>query len=224
MSRQIVDLTYPIHEGMTTYPTHWHPIVEVSILGRHGLENRETRKITLGSHTGTHCDAPLHFVPGGKPVDSLPLDTLVGPAFVADLTHCGPLHEVSISDLEKALDGRRPERLVLRYDWSDHWGKMKYYNEYPFLTLDASKWLVDNGVKLLAIDTPSPDDPRHGLNNPPDSPNHTVLLRSEVILVEYLCNLKSLTSPEIELIVLPLKIQGSDGAPVRCIAIEDDEN
>lgn len=69
MPRRIVGLTFPIHEGMTTFPAHWHPFVEVSVMGRHGIENRETRKVVMGTHTGTHCDAPCHFVPGGKTVD-----------------------------------------------------------------------------------------------------------------------------------------------------------
>lgn len=69
MSRNIIDLTFPIHEGMTTFPVHWHPIVEISVLGRHGIENRETRKVLLGTHTGTHMDAPRHFIPDGMTVD-----------------------------------------------------------------------------------------------------------------------------------------------------------
>ena len=79
MKRRIVDLTYPIHEGMTTYPTHWHPVVEVTQLGRHGIENRETRKLVLGTHTGTHMDAPLHFIPGGNTIENLDLQKCVGP-------------------------------------------------------------------------------------------------------------------------------------------------
>ena len=90
MTRRIIDLTYPIHEGMTTFPAHWHPVVEITVLGRHGIENRETRKLILGTHTGTHCDAPRHFVPGGKTVDLLPLDIFIGPAFVMDFSDSRP--------------------------------------------------------------------------------------------------------------------------------------
>ena len=85
MSR-IIDLTFPIHEGMTTFPAPWHPFVEITQLGRHGLEGRETRKIVIGSHTGTHCDAPRHFIPGGATIDEIPLDVFIGPAVVCDLS------------------------------------------------------------------------------------------------------------------------------------------
>lgn len=162
MPRRIVGLTFPIHEGMTTFPAHWHPFVEVSVMGRHGIENRETRKVVMGTHTGTHCDAPCHFVPGGKTVDQLPLDALVGPALCLDRSDCRPLQEVDVKDLERRLGDRRHERLVLRYDWSEQWGQMRYYTSHPFLSEDAARWLVDHGVRLLAMDTPMPDDPRNG--------------------------------------------------------------
>ena len=220
MARRIVDLTYPIHEGMTTCPSHWHPIVEVTILGRHGIENRETRKVVLGTHTGTHCDAPRHFVPGGKTVDMLSLDTLIGPAFVVDFSNSQPGQEVDVADFERQLGNRRPERVVMRFDWSAHWGRMEYYTDHPFISQAAAQWLVDRGVRLLAMDTPMPDNPAHGRGSELDSPNHKILLGSGVILVEYLCNLKELRQREIELIVLPLKILEGDGSPVRCVAIE----
>lgn len=220
MPRRIVDLTFPIHEGMTTFPAHWHPFVEVSVMGRHGIENRETRKVVMGTHTGTHCDAPRHFVPGGKTVDQLPLDALVGPALCLDLSDCRPLQEVDVKDLERRLGDRRPERLILRYDWSEQWGQMRYYTSHPFLSEDAARWLVDHGVRLLAMDTPMPDDPRNAQGSDPDSPVHKIVLGHGVILTEYLCNLKELRQAEFELIVLPLKIVEGDGAPARCIAIE----
>lgn len=217
---RVVDLTFPIHEGMTTYPSANHPRVEITQLGRHGIENRETRKITLGTHTGTHCDAPLHFVPRGETADRLPLESLIGPAMVADLTHLGALHRVEASHLEALLGDERPQRLILRYDWSDHWGTMRYYREHPYLAEDTAAWVVNRGIRLLAMDTPTPDDPRTGPLNPPDSPNHQLLLGAGVILVEYLCNLKELRRRDVELIVCPMKIVGADGSPVRCVALE----
>ena len=97
---------------------------------------------------------------------------------------------------------------------------MKFYDAYPFLAENAAKWLVDKGVRLIAMDTPSPDNPAHSRGTPKDSPNHKVLLGAGVVLVEYLANLKALTASEVELIVMPLKLKGCDGAPARCAAIE----
>jgi arylformamidase len=219
MTRRIVDLTFPIHEGMTTFPSSCHTAVKVTRLGQHEVDHRETRKLELGTHTGTHCDAPCHFIPGGDTVDRLPLDVLIGQAFVADFS--GVRHrEADVPDFEKQLGTRHAERLIMRFDWSEHWGKSDYYTHSPFISHRAARWLTDRGVRLLAMDIPSPDNPAECFGSELDSPNHKILLENGVILVEYLCNLKALNQPEVELIVLPLKVLGADGSPARCVAIE----
>lgn len=220
MSARIVDLSFAICEGMTTFPSHWHPLVEITQLGRHGIENRETRKLVLGTHTGTHCDAPRHFVPGGRTVDQLPLDILIGPARVVDFSSTRPKQEIGVEDFVEHLGDRWADRLIIRYDWSNYWGKMEYYTDHPYLSEAAAQWLVDRGVRLLAMDTPTPDNPVNGWRSQLDSPVHKILLHSGVVVVEYLCNLEALKQPEVELIVLPLKIKDGDGAPARCVAIE----
>ena len=217
---KIIDLSLPIEEGMMTFPTHWHPVVEVTVLGRHGIEGRETRKIVLGTHTGTHADAPRHFIPNGGTIDEIPLEILIGPASVADFTDCRALQEIWVKDLQQKLGAKVPPRLILRTGWSEHFGKMKFYNEYPFLSENAAQWLVDQGVRLIAMDTPSPDNPAHSRGTAKDSPNHKVLLGAGVVLVEYLVNLKAISASSVELIVLPLKLKGGDGSPARCVAIE----
>jgi kynurenine formamidase len=220
MPTRKIDLTFPIHEGMTTFAAHWHPFVEVTQLGRHGIENRETRKLVLGTHTGTHCDAPRHFIPGGSTVDQIPLDVLIGPAAVVDLSSIAPRSAVSARELDARVGGRTIERVVLRYDWSDRWGTSAYYRDHPFLTEEAGEWLLEAGVKLVAMDTPMPDNPANGYGSALDSPLHKLLLGRGVVLVEYLCNLREIRARDIELLVLPLKIVDGDGAPARCVAIE----
>lgn len=217
---KIIDLSLPIEEGMMTFPTHWHPVVEVTILGRHGIEGRETRKIVLGTHIGTHADAPRHFIPGGSTIDEIPLEVLIGPATVVDFTGCRPLQEIDIAALEQRLCGNSPARLILRTGWSEYFGEMKFYNEYPFLSENAARWLVEKGVRLIAMDTPSPDNPAHSRGAAKDSPNHKILLGAGVVLVEYVANLKALSKSEVELLVMPLKLKGCDGSPARCVAIE----
>lgn len=224
MSRRIIDLTYPIHEGMTTYPRYWHPKVEIKQLGRLDIEGRETRRVMLGTHTGTHCDAPRHFIEDGQTIDLIPLDILIGTAVVFDFSKKRPLQEIAVSDFEEHLGNNIPERLVLRFDWSDYWGTSEYYKNHPFISIDAAQWLVGKGMRLLAMDTPTPDRPSNIKDITKDSPVHKILLGKGIVLVEYLCNLKELKQSEIELIVLPLKIVDGDGSPARCIAIEDDEN
>lgn len=221
MARRMVDLTLTIREGMTTFPVPWHPFVEVTQLGRHGLEQRETRKLVLGTHTGTHCDAPAHFIPGGATIDQVPLEVLCGPASLVDLTDVGERQEVDRARLERGLGDRPPARILLRYGWDRFLDTPKYYPDHPYLTTDACRWLVERGCRLLAMDAPMPDDPRNGRGAPSDSPNHKVLLGAGVVLVEYLTNTGALRGPQIELLVLPLKVERGDGAPARVVAIED---
>lgn len=215
-----IDLSFPIHEGMTSFAAHWHPKVEVTQLGRHGVEERETRRLVLGTHTGTHCDAPRHFIPDGETIDNIPIETLVGPAIILDLSDTAPRQRVEASDLAALLGDRRPERLILRYDWSAHWSEPTYYADHPFLSPEAARLLVDRGVRMLGMDTPMPDDPTQGWRNDPDSPIHRILLGAGVVLVEYLANLGEIRQTEIDLIVMPLKIRDGDGSPARVVAIE----
>jgi len=225
MVQKIVDLSFPIHEGMTTFPRHWHPFVEITQLGRHGIENRETRKLVLGTHTGTHMDAPSHFIPNGTTIEKIPLDVLVGPAAVVDLTPLGDNREIGIGDIENRItkiDGRFPQRLILRYDWCRNWGQMGYYQNHSYLSEDTAKWLVEKGLKLLGMDTPMPDNPAHGWGCEIDSPIHKILLGNGVVLVEYLCNLRDLNRSIVEFVGLPMKIKDGDGSPARCIAIVRD--
>ena len=219
MTTHIVDLSMHIEEGMQTFPTHWHPLVEITQLGRHGLENRETRKLVLGTHTGTHIDAPRHFIPGGVTVDQIPLEQMVGPASVLDLTTFGAGMEVGPEDLARTLGKRSATRVLMRFDWDRSLGTMAYYNDSPFLSEDAAQWLVDKGCRLLGMDTAMPDNPKNGRNCSKDSPNHKILLGSGAILVEYMVNLAALNQPVVQLVVAPMKIRSGDGAPVRAFAI-----
>lgn len=217
---RIVDLSHPIHEGMTTFPVPWHPPVEITQLGRHGIEGRESRRIVLGSHTGTHVDAPRHFVEGGQTVDQIPLAQLVGPAAVIDLTPVRPRQVFDAGDLAERLGSRRPERLILRFDWSDQWGTLGFYRDSPSLTQDAARFLLDAGVRVVAMDTPQLDHPDHGRGCELDSPIHRLMLGAGAVFVECCTNLRALTGDTVELHALPLNVLAGDGAPCRVAAIE----
>ncbi|PKN08835.1 MAG: cyclase [Deltaproteobacteria bacterium HGW-Deltaproteobacteria-8] len=216
---KLVDLTLPIEEGMLTFQRPWHVRVQVRQLAELAVQGRETRSITLGSHTGTHVDAPRHFMPGGAGVDQLPLDALIGRARLLDLHGLAPLTPITTELLAAALGGAVPARLVLRFDWDRFWGAEDYYRGHPYLTEEAARWLVQGGLRLLGLDAPMPDNPEPA-EGAPDSPIHKILLGSGVILLEYLCNLGALRSPEITLVALPLRVSGADGAPTRCVAYD----
>lgn len=220
--RRVIDLSLPIHSGMKVYPSSWHPEVQVQQLGRHGVERRETRRLVLGTHTGTHVDAALHFIPEGESIDRVPLERFLGVARVLNLSPCRPLQVIDEGDLERGLGAEPGQRVVLRTDWSRHWEEPDYYTQHPYLSKEAARWLVQKGVRLLALDVPSPDRPCVGQpSDGEDSPNHKILLGNGISLVEYLCNLDQIRKEKVELVVLPLRLMGCDGSPARCVAIEE---
>lgn len=213
-----IDLTHPVRHGMLSFPSPNHPSPEVTVLARHETQGRMTRRLVLGTHTGTHLDAPLHFIADGEPVEAIAPSRLIGPAAVVDLSGFDALEEVSRAALEHALGGAPGHpRLLLRFDWSRRFGDLSFYSSSPYLSEDACRWLLDAGVDVLGMDTPSPDDPRNDHTSTSDSPNHHLLLSAGVVLLEYLTNLDHL-SEEVFLIALPLPIEGGDGAPMRAIA------
>ncbi|MGL9621713.1 cyclase family protein [Bradyrhizobium sp. U531] len=217
--RRMVDLSYILQNGMPVYPVPWSPAFEVTQLARHETEGRESRKIVVGTHCGTHIDAPRHFIPGGATVDQLPLEPFVGPATLIDFTDAKPMQEMGVSEFERRVGDQHIDRLVMRFDWSDHWSTSKYYSCQPYISEDAAHWLVKRRVQLLGMDTPQADSPKNGRGTKRDSPVHKILLEAGIIKLEYMTNLKALGTEQFELIALPLNIQEGDGSPVRCIGI-----
>ena len=219
MKNKIFDLTLTIKDGMTTFPVPWHPRVEISTQGRMGIEKRETKKITFGTHTGTHVDAPKHFIKKGKSIDKVSLDILNGEALIVDLSYKKNFSEVSVSELKKIIK-KRYKRIILNYNWSKKINSMDYYKQHPYLSKEAAKFLIKNGCKLLAMDTPMPDNPKNGYGCEIDSPIHKILLGNNCVIVEYLNNTNLIKKKnKVDLIVAPLKIENADGAPARVFAI-----
>jgi len=216
---KVIDVTLLIEEGMQTFSAPWHVFVEISQMGRHGIENRETRKVTFGTHTGTHMDAPRHFIKGGKTIEQIEPERFVGDAFLLDLSDVPEFHPVTAVEIEDRIP-QKVERLILRFGWDKHIGTNKYYTDHGFLTPDAAELLLNRGVKLLGMDTPQPDNPKDGRGSPDDGKIHKILLGNECLLLEYLANLSEVKEGECMLIAAPLKLKDGDGAPARCFIIE----
>ena len=116
--KKIIDLSMKINERMHLYNVHWHPKVKIKRLGSFKTVNRETRKITLGTHTGTHVDAPRHFINKGETIENISLDTLCGEAVILDFSKFPLKKEIQVSDLKKKLGKKKIKpRVVIRYDW-----------------------------------------------------------------------------------------------------------
>ncbi len=204
----IIDISVPLHDNMPLWPggpgytRTWHHRI-----GPDHAAN--VSQLSLGAHTGTHVDAPLHFVPEGGTVEQMPLDVLVGPAAVVSLP---TVERITAADLA-ALDlADSVTRVLFQTRNSKFWRQpgLPFQADFVALTADAAQWVVDHGIRLVGVDYLS-------VQLYEDGPaTHQILLGAGVVIVEGL-NLSGVSPGTYELTCLPIKLQGAEGAPARAI-------
>jgi arylformamidase len=203
----IHDITLPITEGMILYPDN--PPVRLRPFNRiaHGDEANVT-EISFGSHTGTHVDAAHHFVDGGQTVDELPLERLIGPALVVRIDDA--VRAIGALELREAgIEGER--RVLLRTRNADLLGRDSFEEDFAHITAEGAEYLLSAGVELVGIDYLSIE-----AFDAEEPQAHRTLLEREVVVVEGL-DLRKVPPGRYELICLPLKVAGVDGAPLRAV-------
>jgi len=217
---KFIDLTMTLDNDCMTCGTPWHEKVAISPMGQLNTVGRNTSRFILGSHSGTHIDAPKHFIDGGRDITELRLDVLCGPVTIVDLSQKKKGDIVTPDDLNGT---EITPRMIFRYEWYDYWKTDQYYDSFPFLTMETAVYLVKSGIKLLAMDTPSPDDGSNIVSHgKEDSPVHKFLLKHDVVIVEYLTNTRKIDSFKKNCIIaLPLKVAGADGSPGRVLIVEE---
>jgi arylformamidase len=206
-----IDITVPLKEGMAIWPGD----VTIKIERRRSMDRGDAANnsaISLGVHTGTHMDAPKHFIKDGRSIDKLPLETSVGPARVIEIKD-----KISIKPEElKQHNIKKGERILFKTVNSPRcWQTDAFVNDFVFVTRDAAQFLVDAGVILIGVDylsVGSPLDPEKTMR--PDT--HQILLGAGLYLIEGL-NLTAVKAGDYNLICLPLKLMDAEGSPVRAI-------
>jgi len=204
---ELIDISVPLDEDLPTWPGS--PGFDLKPLQR--MEEGAVANVsclTCDVHTGTHIDAPRHFVADGKTVEQLSLDLLVGPAVVVRIPD--EVDTITADDLEALEIPEGTERLLLRTRnselWASHAGS--FQQDYVALVPDAAQWVVNHDIQCLGVDYLSVQH----YNDSPET--HQILLQAEVVIVEGL-NLSGVAPGRYELICMPLKLAGSDGAPAR---------
>lgn len=213
----IIDLTFDIDNNCMTCGTPWHINVQIQQLGKISEVGRNTHGITLGSHTGTHIDAPLHFFNGADGINQIDLAQVCGDVSVVNFSYIKQGQFVTLNDVTRLTVS---SRMIFRFDWFKKWKTSDYYKQFPYFSMDAIQYLVEKGLRVIALDTPSPDE-GSAISLKDDSPIHKFLMTNKVVIMEYLTNTDKLAhEKQYQLFALPLKIKNCDGAPARIIAIE----
>jgi arylformamidase len=206
---RIYDISVPIRTGGLVYPGN--PEIEIALQQAVAKgAGANVSIIRFGSHTGTHADAARHFFDDGQSVDLIPLERLIGPALL--LSFPDDLRAIGAADLRKH-DLKGQTRILLRTRNSALLSQKEFVPDYTYLAPDGAQYLVDNGVELVGIDYLSIEQFHSGHHM-----THRTLLARSVVILEGL-DLSVPQPGEYQLICLPLRIQGCDGAPARAVLI-----
>lgn len=209
-----VDCSQPLDETGFVYPGD--PPVAVDEHATMAADGYRVTHLSLGTHAGTHVDAPAHTEPDGRPVDALPVERFRFDATLVDVD-AGPRESIDADRLAAAAPPSDADLLAVRFGWSDRWGTPGY-RDHPQLTREAAAWCAERGYDV-GLDTPNPDPtpPVDGWDDDdPGIPAHRELLGAGHVLVE---NLVLDAVPErFDLVAHPLPLAGGDAAPVRAVA------
>ncbi|MCK8497338.1 MULTISPECIES: cyclase family protein [Myxococcus] len=201
-----VDISVPLRDGMV----HWPDNPEVRITRSQDLDKGDDANVSdlsFGAHSGTHVDAPVHFVKGAEGVDALSFDRLMGVARVLEIRDA---RAIQVEEL-KAHAVQPGERLLFKTaNSSRRWPSQPFQPDFVYLSLEGARYLAELGVRTVGIDYLSIGSPDEGV------PTHRALLDAGICIIEGL-DLSQVREGTYELVCLPLRIAGGDGAPARAI-------
>ncbi len=228
---KIIDLSHTLHDEIQIYPGD--PAVPSIKRGlTHEKDYCHVDVLTLGSHTGTHIDAPYHFLKEGKKIDELPVQRFVGDGVLVDVSAKSDRELIEPGDVEpyenEIAEG---DFVILKTGRDKYFGTSKYYR-HPYLSAEGARFLLKMGVSLVGIDALNVDPTYHdgpdsgpAAKDLPDEkeygyPVHDILLGNDILIVENLCSLDMIKPVKGVYSFLPLKLKDSDGSPIRAVFMD----
>ena len=209
-----IDLTLTISKSIPSFPGSPKP--QFILWSDIKDDGYNLELLFLSSHTGTHIDAPYHFVKNGIKIHQIPLDRLVGKAILIKLkkTRNSPITKKDIISFEKKT-GKIPNESSIFFftEWQKNLTKDNYFTENPGLDKSAADYLVAKRTNLVGIDSPSID-----LGKDESFTTHHIFSKNNILIVENLTNLNKIPSREFNFTILPLKLKDATGSPVRAVA------
>lgn len=205
---KILDLTHPITQEIPVY-FPWHPATAIEQTANYAENQCVVHRLSIGTHSGTHMDAPVHIFEGTHSIDEYDLNLLYADAQVLDFTPRIPRQSIGRSEFEQK-EVKPGIGVVVKTGWDSQFGREDYYRTYPPIETDAAEYLLQLKIPFLASDTPYTLDV------------HKVLLRHGIPLITNLNNTSALRPGMVKLITAPLPIKGADGSPCRVLAVIQD--
>ena len=213
---QFIDLSHTITDGLITYKGLPAPII-CDFLSREASKKVyadgttfQIGKIEMCSNTGTYLDTPFHRYSEGRDLADLDLSEVAG---LPGIKVCIPQHVQSIGP--EFFEGLplAGKAVLVETNWSRHWNTEQYYEAHPHLTATAASYLQEQGVRLVGIDTYNIDDVAGK-----ERPVHSILLGSDILIVEHMCNLQAVPNSGFQFYAVPIKVKGMGTFPVRAFA------
>jgi arylformamidase len=220
---KIIDLTLTIRD-------HWRWMAQLEQRRTYEEDHFCQQFIHFNPHGFTHVDAPMHFLPGGRPIEQVPLDKFMGEAAIVNLSHLNENDGVTAAELEKhGQHIREGDIVLLRTDWPLKCDYMSrdFWTKAPYTARDACEWLVRRKVKTVGYDYPCDQVLRYEVLDPQrkarreENTTHDVFFPAGIIVIEYVCNLHLINRERIQFMALPIPFEGADGSPARAIAFEE---
>ncbi len=205
---KVFDLTHPIGANLPVY-FPWHPATMLEETANYKDNLCVVHRLSIGTHSGTHIDAPSHVLQGGFTMDAYDPSLWFMDAQVIDFTPREPGRAITADEFQ-SIDIQGGIGVIVKTGWDVHFGSPDYYKTYPPITNGAAEFLVSKKIRLLAADTPFKLDV------------HYTMLKKGIPLVTNLNNMKELPAGIVKLIAAPLLIANGDGAPARVLAVVED--
>jgi kynurenine formamidase len=208
----VIDLSLEINADLQVFPGSPQPLFIKWT--KYEVHSYDSEIMMMSTHTGTHMDAPSHFLANTASIDMIGVERLVGPALLLDLPK-GANEEITLDDLRVINEIDQGISIVFRTGWQKMIANIDYMTSNPGLSVAAAALLADKNVNAVGIDSPSID-----IGSDEHFSTHKTLLSNGVLIIENLCNLESLEHKgTFTLVINPLKLKGASGSPVRALAI-----
>lgn len=215
--KKAVDLSWPLTKDTPIYPGDPEPNIEVATTIESDGYNLSS--VFIGTQTGTHVDAPYHFADDGDTIDKMELDYFFGEAVVVKVTDKKAEEEITMKDLEQYKEKIKPGKIVLfNTNWYKKVGTDEFFT-HPYLTEEVARYLVEKGVRFVCIDTINVDK-----TGGTEFPVHDIFAAKRLVIGENMINFDKIDFEDVVISAFPLCIVGTDGSPVRAVAMELEQN